>query len=223
MRLLIVEDEAKTRTYLCKGLREAGFVIDSAGDGTTGLDLIQAHQYDLLILDVMLPGANGWSIISQLRASGNATPVLFLTARDSTEDLVKGLELGADDYLVKPFVYAELLARVRALGRRGNNQQPDAVRVADLELDFHRHKALRGRRVLDLTPKEFLLLELLMRRCGEVLSRTLIASQIWDINFDSDTNLVDVSVGRLRRKVDGESDLKLIHTVRGIGYVLEAR
>lgn len=223
MRLLIVEDEEKTRTYLCKGLTEAGFVVDAADDGINGLHLIQTHEYDLLILDVMLPGRDGWSLVSELRAAGNRTPVLFLTARDRTEDLVKGLELGADDYVVKPFIYAELLARVRALTRRGLAREADLLRVADLELDFHKHKAARAGRPLDLTPKEFLLLALLMRRCGEVLGRTLIASQVWDINFDSDLNLVDVSVGRLRRKVDGEAELKLIHTVRGVGYVLEAR
>ncbi|WP_116808521.1 heavy metal response regulator transcription factor [Steroidobacter cummioxidans] len=223
MRLLIVEDEAKTRTYLCKGLKEAGFVVDSAEDGVTGLHLMQTQEYDALVLDVMLPGADGWSLVSQLRASGNRTPVLFLTARDQTEDLVKGLELGADDYVVKPFVYAELLARVRALTRRGQNREPDTLRIADLDLDFHKHRATRAGRLLDLTPKEFLLLALLMRRQGEVLSRTEIASQVWDINFDSDLNLVDVSVGRLRRKVDGNSQLKLIHTVRGVGFVLEVR
>jgi two-component system copper resistance phosphate regulon response regulator CusR len=223
MRLLIVEDEEKTRTYLCKGLKEAGFVVDSADDGIGGAHLMETQEYDLLILDVMLPGRDGWSLVSQLRASGKRTPVLFLTARDQTEDLVKGLELGADDYVVKPFVYAELLARVRALTRRAQSREPDTLRVADLELDFHKHKASRAGRLLDLTPKEFLLLALLMRRQGEVLSRTLIASQVWDINFDSDLNLVDVSVGRLRRKVDGDSPLKLIHTVRGVGFVLEAR
>lgn len=223
MRLLIVEDEEKTRTYLSKGLKEAGFVVDSADDGVGGAHLMETQDYDLLILDVMLPGRDGWSLVSQLRGSGKRTPVLFLTARDQTEDLVKGLELGADDYVVKPFVYAELLARVRALTRRAQSREPDTLRVADLELDFHKHKATRAGRLLDLTPKEFLLLALLMRRQGEVLSRTLIASQVWDINFDSDLNLVDVSVGRLRRKVDGDSQLKLIHTVRGVGFVLEAR
>ncbi|WP_129774565.1 heavy metal response regulator transcription factor [Peristeroidobacter soli] len=223
MRLLLVEDEEKTRTYLCKGLKEAGFVVDSADDGVGGAHLMETQEYDLLILDVMLPGRDGWSLVSQLRASGKRTPVLFLTARDQTEDLVKGLELGADDYVVKPFVYAELLARVRALTRRAQSREPDTLRVADLELDFHKHRATRAGRLLDLTPKEFLLLALLMRRQGEVLSRTLIASQVWDINFDSDLNLVDVSVGRLRRKVDGDSQLKLIHTVRGVGFVLEAR
>lgn len=153
MRLLIVEDEEKTRTYLCKGLKEAGFVIDSAEDGTTELHLASTHGYDLLVLDVMLPGTDGWSLIQQLRTSGNRTPVLFLTARDRTEDPVKGLDLGGDDYMVTPFVYAELLARVRALTRRGNGQQPDTLRVADLELGFHRHKATRAGRLLDLTPE----------------------------------------------------------------------
>jgi len=221
MRVLVVEDEDTTRNYLSQGLREAGFVVDSAEDGTTGLHLLDSNAYDLLILDIMLPGTSGWSVIGQVRQSGCQIPTLFLTARDSTDDIVKGLELGADDYLIKPFIYAELLARVRALVRRGSAPQSDALQVADLELDFRRHKATRGGRGLDLTPKEFALLSLLMRRRGEVLSRTLIASQVWDINFDSDTNLVDVSVSRLRRKVDGESNLKLIHTVRGVGYVLE--
>jgi two-component system copper resistance phosphate regulon response regulator CusR len=223
MHVLVIEDEDTTRNYLCQGLREAGFVVDSAEDGTTGLHLLNTNIYDLLILDVMLPGTSGWTVIRQIRQAGCQVPALFLTARDSTDDLVKGLELGADDYLVKPFIYAELLARVRALVRRGSSPQSETLRFADLELDFHRHKATRAGRHLDLTPKEFALLSLLMRRRGEVLSRTLIASQVWDINFDSDTNLVDVSVGRLRRKVDGESNLKLIHTVRGIGYVLEER
>lgn len=223
MRLLIVEDEDKTRTYLSQGLQEAGFIVDAAADGGSGREMLHLNDYDLVILDVMLPVTDGWSLISELRRSGNQIPVLFLTARDSTEDIVKGLELGADDYLVKPFIYAELLARVRALVRRGILPQIDALRVADLELDFIKHRATRGGRILDLTPKEFALLTLLMRRRGEVLSRTLIASKVWDINFDSDTNLVDVSVSRLRRKVDGESRIKLIHTVRGVGYVLEER
>jgi two-component system copper resistance phosphate regulon response regulator CusR len=223
VRILIVEDEEKTRTYLCKGLTEAGFVTDVADDGVCGLRLAAQNEYDLLILDIMLPSLDGWSLIRQLRKSGVATPALFLTARDSTEDVVKGLELGADDYLVKPFVYAELLARVRALLRRGITQQPDVLRIADLELDFHRHKASRAGHAIELTPKEFALLALLLRRRGEVLSRTLIASQVWDINFNSDTNLVDVSISRLRRKIDGGQEPKLIHTVRGIGFVLEVR
>ena len=223
MHVLVVEDEDTTRNYLCQGLREAGFVVDAAQDGTTGLHLLSTNTYDLLILDVMLPGTNGWTIIKRIRQAGCQIPALFLTARDSTEDLVKGLELGADDYLIKPFIYAELLARVRALLRRGSAPQSDTLRIADLELDILRHKASRAGRPIELTRKEFALLSLLMRRSGEVLSRTLIASQVWDINFDSDTNLVDVSVGRLRRKVDGDSPLKLIHTIRGIGYVLEER
>ena len=223
MRLLIVEDDEKTRTYLCKGLSEAGFVVDSAEDGVSGLHLLVSGKYDLTILDVMLPALDGWSVLKELRKSGNSTPTLFLTARDGTDDLVKGLDLGADDYLAKPFVYAELLARVRALLRRGATPVADSLRVSDLELDFHRHKANRAGVALDLSPKEFALLALLMKRQGEVLSRTAIASQVWDINFDSDMNLVDVSVSRLRRKVDGEANSKLIHTVRGVGYVLEAR
>jgi two-component system copper resistance phosphate regulon response regulator CusR len=223
MRLLIVEDDDKTRTYLHKGLSESGFVVDAAQDGVSGLHLLLSGTYDLAILDVMLPGMDGWSVMKELRKSGSSTPTLFLTARNGTDDLVKGLDLGADDYLAKPFVYAELLARVRALLRRGASPVTDALQVSDLELDFHRHKASRAGVALDLSPKEFALLALLMRHRGEVLSRTAIASQVWDINFDSDMNLVDVSVSRLRRKIDGEASAKLIHTVRGVGYVLEAR
>ncbi len=223
MRLLVVEDEKKTREYLAKGLRESGFVVDTAEDGETGLHLARSEDYDLIILDVMLPGRDGWSVVQEMRRTGKQTPVLFLTARDAIDDRVKGLELGADDYMPKPFAYAELLARVRALLRRGPGRQPARLGISDLELDLVRHKAGRSGQPLDLSPKEFALLSLLMRRSGEVLTRTLIASQVWDINFDSDTNLVDVSVGRLRRKVDDPFEKKLIHTVRGIGYVLEER
>lgn len=223
MRLLIVEDEKKTREYLTKGLRESGFAVDAAEDGETGLHLARSEDYDLIILDVMLPGRDGWSVMREMRRVGKQTPALFLTARDAIDDRVKGLELGADDYIPKPFAYAELLARVRALLRRGPGRQPERLRIADLEIDLVRHKASRAGQSLDLSPKEFALLSLLMRRSGEVLTRTLIASQVWDINFDSDTNLVDVSVGRLRRKVDEPFEKKLIHTVRGVGYVLEER
>lgn len=223
MRLLVVEDEKKTREYLSKGLRESGFVVDAAEDGETGLHLARSEDYDLIILDVMLPGRDGWSVIREMRRVGKQTPALFLTARDAIDDRVKGLELGADDYIPKPFAYAELLARVRALLRRGPGRQSERLRIADLELDLVRHKASRASQTLELSPKEFALLSLLMRRSGEVLTRTLIASQVWDINFDSDTNLVDVSVGRLRRKVDEPFEKKLIHTVRGVGYVLEER
>ena len=222
MRILIVEDERKTANYLQKGLAESGFVVDAANCGDDGLHLALNHAYDLIILDVALPARDGWSVLGSLRQAGKATPVMFLTARDVVADRVKGLELGADDYLVKPFAFSELLARVRSILRRGPARQPERLVVADLELDFIRHKASRGRQRLDLTAKEFALLSLLARRKGEVLSRTLIAEQVWDMHFDSDTNVVDVAVRRLRRKVDDAYPQKLIKTVRGSGYVLEA-
>ena len=221
MRVLIVEDEPKSAAYLRKGLSEHGYVADLAPNGEDGLYLARTSDYDLLVLDVMLPGRDGWSVLSELRRAGRQTPVLFLTARDSVPDRVKGLELGADDYLVKPFAFSELLARIRTILRRGPVRHVDALRFADLELDTLTHKASRGGKRLDLTPKEFLLLSLLVRRAGEVLSRTLIAEQVWDMNFDSATNVVDVHVRRLRSKVDDPFDRKLIRTVRGIGYVLE--
>jgi two-component system, OmpR family, copper resistance phosphate regulon response regulator CusR len=223
MRLLIVEDQQKAAAYLRKGLEENGFVVDVASDGVEGLHRARSGEYDLVVLDVMLPGRDGWSVLTELRQAGHQTPVLFLTARDAVEDRVKGLELGGDDYLVKPFSFAELLARVRSLLRRGPGRQPEMVRIGDLELDLIRHKATRGGQRLELTPKEFALLSLLARRSGEVLSRTLIAEQVWDMNFDSDSNVVDVHVRRLRSKVDAPFATKLIHTVRGIGYVLEER
>jgi two-component system, OmpR family, copper resistance phosphate regulon response regulator CusR len=223
MKILVVEDEAKTSNYLRKGLVENGFVVDVASQGDEGLQLARTQEYDLVILDVMLPQQDGWSVLSAMRRAGLHTPVIFLTARDSVQDRVKGLDLGADDYLVKPFAFSELLARVRSLLRRGPTRQPETVAVADLELDFVRHKAIRAGTRLDLTPKEFLLLSLLARRSGEVLSRTLIAEMVWDMNFDSDTNVVDVHVRRLRSKVDDPFERKLIHTMRGVGYVLEDR
>lgn len=223
MKILIVEDERKTVAYLKRGLEENGFVADVADDGDDGAHLAQTGSYDLIILDVMLPGRDGWSIIGELRRRQIGTPVLFLTARDAVDDRVKGLELGADDYLVKPFAFAELLARVRTILRRGPVRQSQVLSVADLELDLHRHRAVRAGRPLDLTPKEFQLLSLLMRRVGDVLSRTLIAEQVWDISFDSDSNVVEVHMRRLRAKVDEPFNCKLIHTVRGVGYVLEQR
>ena len=223
MRVLIVEDETKTAAYLAKGLREHGFVADVADDGRNGLHLAQSETYDIAILDVMLPGRDGWSVLRELRSSGNTVPVLFLTARDSVSDRVRGLELGADDYLVKPFAFSELLARIRTVLRRGSTRLPDLLSVGDLELDIVRRKVQRAGEKLDLSPKEFGLLSLLMRRTGEALSRTLIAEQVWDMNFDSDTNVVDVHIRRLRAKVDDPFERKLIHTVRGVGYVLEER
>jgi two-component system copper resistance phosphate regulon response regulator CusR len=223
MRILVVEDEPKTAAYLSRGLGEAGFVVDVARDGTDGLHLARTGGYDLLVLDVMLPGRDGWSVLAELRTAGLQTPVLLLTARDAVPDRVRGLELGADDYLVKPFAFSELLARVRTVLRRGPARQPDTVRVSDLEIDLVRRRAARAGERLDLTPKEFALLALLARRAGEPLSRTLIAEQVWDMNFDSDTNVVDVNVRRLRAKVDEPFAAKLIHTVRGVGYVLEER
>ena len=221
MKILVVEDERKTAGYLRKGLAESGFTVDVAEEGEDGLHLARTGDYDLIVLDIMLPGRDGWSVLSELRRSGKQVPVLFLTARDAVEDRVKGLEGGADDYLTKPFAFAEFLARVRTLLRRGPTRQPDALRVGDLEIDFVQHRALRGGRRLDLTPKEFSLLSLLARRKGEVLTRTVIAGLVWDMNFDSQTNVVDVHMRRLRAKVDDPFRHKLIQTVRGVGYVLE--
>ena len=222
MKILIVEDEAKTGDYLRKGLGEAGFIVDLARDGSDGLHLARTGDYDLVVLDVMLPGLDGWAVLRTLRRGGRELPVLFLTARDQVEDRVRGLELGADDYLVKPFAFSELLARVRTLLRRGKTKEPEVLRAADLELDLLRRRVTRAGTRIDLTAKEFALLELLLRRQGEVLPRSLIASQVWDMNFDSDTNVIEVAVRRLRAKVDEPFEPKLIHTVRGMGYVLEA-
>jgi two-component system copper resistance phosphate regulon response regulator CusR len=222
MNILIIEDEPKTGEYLRQGLREAGFVVDLATRGNDGLHLALEGQHDLVILDVMLPELDGWQVLKGLRSMGRQMPVLFLTAREQVEDRVRGLELGADDYLVKPFSFAELLARVRVILRRGRPEQAVAtLHLADLELDLLRRRVLRAGKRVDLTAKEFGLLELLMRRQGEVLPRSLIASQVWDLNFDSDTNVIDVAVRRLRAKVDEGFEPRLIHTVRGMGYVME--
>lgn len=222
MRILVVEDEPKTGDYLSKGLTESGFVIDLARTGTEGLHLASEGDYDLIVLDVMLPGMDGWEVLRRLRER-KQVPVLFLTARDEVEDRVKGLELGADDYLVKPFAFTELLARIRTLLRRGSAREPESLQIADLTIDVIRRRVMRNAERIDLTPKEFALLHLLARRKGEVLSRSFIASQVWDMNFDSDTNVVDVAVRRLRAKIDDDFERKLLHTVRGMGYVLEDR
>jgi two-component system copper resistance phosphate regulon response regulator CusR len=224
MKLLIVEDQPKTGRYLRQGLAEAGFTTELVADGTSGQHLALTGDYDLLILDVMLPGRDGWQILQAVRSAGLDIPVLFLTARDDVEDRVHGLELGADDYLVKPFAFSELLARVRSLLRRGNSApQETALQLAGLRLDLIRRRVERDGQRVDLTAKEFSLLELLLRRQGEVLPKTLIASQVWDMNFDSDTNIIEVAIRRLRLKVDDTFPNKLIHTVRGMGYVLEER
>ncbi|MCC6072521.1 heavy metal response regulator transcription factor [Massilia sp. GCM10020059] len=219
MRILIVEDESKTAEYLQKGLRESGYVVEVAGNGFDGRYMIEEFAFDLVILDVMLPGLTGWELMKLVRGKG-PTPVMFLTARDGVEDKVRGLEMGADDYLVKPFSYAELLARVRTLLRRGPPRDMDSFEVADLQVDVVRRRVTRQGDRITLTSKEFALLHLLMSRADEVLSRSFIASHVWQMNFDSDTNVVDVAVRRLRAKVDDPYPVKLIHTVRGMGYVL---
>lgn len=221
MRILVVEDEVKAADYLRKGLSESGYVVEVAHNGIDGQFLAQESEFDLVILDVMLPGLDGWQLLQIIRRKSQV-PVLFLTARDAVEDRVKGLELGADDYLVKPFSYAELLARVRTLLRRGPPREVEQFQVADLQLDVLRRRVQRGAERITLTNKEFALLQLLMERSGEVLTRTQIASQVWQMNFDSDTNVVDVAIRRLRAKVDDPFSPKLIHTVRGMGYTLEA-
>ena len=223
MRVLVIEDEPKTAAYLRQGLSENGFVVEVCSDGNDGLHQALTVDSDLIILDVMLPRRDGWSVLASLRAAGRQTPVLFLTARDQVHDRVKGLELGADDYLVKPFDFAELLARVRTILRRGPARHPEVLKVADLQLDMPRRRATRGGLRLDLTAKEFALLELLVRHKGEPLSRTIIAEQVWDVNFDSDFNVLEVAIRRLRSKVDDPFPKKLIHTLRGVGYVLEER
>jgi two-component system copper resistance phosphate regulon response regulator CusR len=222
LKILVVEDEKKTASYLHKGLVESGFTVDVASSGPDGLSLARSARYDLIILDVLLPGQDGWSVLEELRRSGIDVPVLFLTARDSVEDRVKGLDLGADDYLVKPFAFSELLARIRSILRRGPGLKDEPLRVGDLEVVPARLRAIRSGKKLELTPKEFQLLALLARHSGEVLSRTFIAEQVWDMNFDPGTNVVDVHIRRLRSKVDDPFARKLIHTVRGVGYVLDA-
>ncbi len=222
MHILLIEDDTKTGEYLKKGLGESGYNVDWAQHGADGLHLALENRYDLLVLDVMLPGIDGFQIIEVLRARQDV-PVLFLTARDQLQDRIRGLELGADDYLVKPFSFTELLLRIRTILRRGGVREADRFQLADLELDLLRRRVTRQQEVIALTNKEFALLHLLLRREGDVLSRTQIASEVWDMNFDSDTNVVDVAVKRLRSKVDAPYPIKLIHTVRGIGYVCEVR
>jgi two-component system, OmpR family, copper resistance phosphate regulon response regulator CusR len=223
VKVLVIEDERKAASYLKKGLSEHGYVVDISYDGEAGRQLATQFPYDLLIIDILLPQRDGWSVLRELRNSGCKTPALFLSALSGVEDKVRGLRLGADDYIVKPFAFSELLARIESILRRGPAHPQDVLRVADLEIQVLRHKANRSGCNLDLTLKEFQLLSLLARRPGDVFSRTVIAEQVWDMNFDSDTNLVEVHIRRLRSKVDDPFKTRLIHTVRGLGYVLEER
>lgn len=223
MKLLVVEDEPRAAALLRKGLVESGFAVDLAGDGDEALQLACDGSYDLVVLDVLVPQRDGWSVLAELRRRGDRTPVVYLTARDGIEDRVRGLGLGADDYLVKPFAFAELVARIRAVLRRGSLRPTEVLEVGDLRLDPLRHKATRGGQPLELTPKEFALLTLLAQRQGEVVTRTIIAETVWDMNFEADTNVIDVHVRRLRAKLDDPHARRLLHTVRGCGYVLEDR
>lgn len=223
MKLLVVEDEARAADYLHRGLTESGYVVDVAVNGVDGLHQALESEYDLIVLDAMLPGIDGFALLKALRTK-RATPVLMLTARDRIEDRVRGLQDGADDYLIKPFAFSELLARIGALLRRGQRSvEPTVLRLGPLELDLVKRRAQRAGHRLELTAKEFLLLTVLLRRSGQVLSRTQLASEVWDMNFDSDTSVVEVAVRRLRAKLDDPFEAKLLHTVRGMGYVLEER
>jgi two-component system copper resistance phosphate regulon response regulator CusR len=223
MHILIAEDDLRSLEFLTKGLTENGFTVDTAKDGETAWQRLQEVTYDLIILDVMMPAMDGWEVLTKLRAADLATPVLFLTARDTVADRVKGLDLGADDYLVKPFAWPEFLARVRTLLRRNVGQSPAVLRVADLELDLTLMKARRDGHPLELTAKEFQMLALLVRHQGEVVSRAMLAKQVWEMNFMVDSNAIDVALGRLRKKVDEPFPHKLIRTLRGAGYCLEVR
>lgn len=226
MKLLLIEDEIKLAGYLKKGLSEEGFVVDTVHNGVDGLHLAIEQSYDVIVLDAMLPGIDGFAVLAALRQT-KQTPILMLTARSQVEDRVRGLQSGADDYLVKPFAFAELVARLFVLLRRNQGSislaEPTVLHVADLEVDLIKRKVFRARTRIDLTAKEFSLLALLLRRKGEVLSRTQLAAQVWDMNFDSDTNVVEVAVRRLRVKLDQPFETPLLHTVRGMGYVLEER
>ena len=223
MRLLVIEDDKRVANFMRRSLLEAGWAVDCAYDGEKGLQFAQADDYDLIILDLMLPKLDGLSLLKAIRQHRVATPVLAVTAKGAVRDRVTGLNAGCDDYLVKPFAFSELLARVRTLLRRGKAMETEVLRAADLELDLRRRRVTRAGKRIDLTAKEFALLELLLRRQGEVLPRSLIASQVWDMNFDSDTNVIEVAVRRLRSKIDDDFEPKLIKTVRGMGYVLETQ
>lgn len=224
MRVLLIEDNITTADYLMKGLKEHYFLPDLARDGKEGLYLATENKYDILLLDVMVPFLNGWDILNELRTKHISTPALFLTARDSIEDKLKGFQVGADDYLIKPFSFSELIARMNALLKRHAHHNESIIKVSNLTIDTLKHKVTRGEETIRLSAKEYMLLLFLAKRTGETLSRTLIAEHVWDIHFDTDTNVIDVAIKRLRDKIDHENHpIKLLHTIRGIGYVLEAR
>ncbi|MBN1493939.1 MAG: heavy metal response regulator transcription factor [Candidatus Omnitrophica bacterium] len=223
MRILVVEDEVKVLNFIRKGLQENAYTVDTASDGEEGLFLAEENEYDCIVLDIMLPKVDGYQIIRTLRSKRIKTPVIFLTAKDTVSDRVKGLDYGADDYLVKPFAFAELLARIKALVRREKDKPQDVLGVADLTMNLLQHKVQRGTTVVELTPKEFALLRYFMEHCGQVLTRTMISENVWGYNFDSMTNVIDVHINSLREKIDKGFDQKLIHTVRGVGYVFEQR
>lgn len=221
MRILVVEDERKVARFIQQGLEEEHYTVDVTHDGNEGLGMAESGNFDVIVLDVLLPGKDGFTFTRELRAAHVTTPILMLTAKTTTEDKVTGLDSGADDYLTKPFAFAELLARVRSLLRRGTQEKTTVLSIADLELDTITHRARRGGKIIELTAKEYALLEFLLRNKDRVLSRTIIAEHIWDYHFDTGTNLIDVYINHVRNKVDTGFDVKLIHTVRGVGYVVK--
>ncbi|MCF8720193.1 heavy metal response regulator transcription factor [Nitrospina gracilis] len=220
MRILIVEDEKKVAGFIKKGLEEETYAVDVATDGEEGQNLAEMNHYDLIILDLMLPKIKGLDVLAHLRTKNINTPIILLTAKDSVEDKVTGLNQGADDYLTKPFAFSELLARIRSLLRRGQSETKTVLQVGDLTLDLVSHKVKRGGEEIELTGKEYSLLEYFMRNAGKVLTRTMIAEHVWDYNFDTFTNVIDVYVNHLRKKIDKQYDHKLLHTLRGVGYVM---
>jgi heavy metal response regulator len=222
MRLLVVEDEKKVASFLKKGLEEEHYAVDVAYDGEEALDMAEVYDYDLVLLDIMLPKVDGMTVLKSIREKDNFVPILMLTAKDSVENIVEGLDAGCDDYLTKPFAFSELLARVRALLRREREAKDSVLEIADLRLSLPTHEVIRGEEKIELTAKEFALLEYFMRNPNRVLTRTMISEHVWDYHFDTDTNVIDVYVNFLRKKIDRDFDVKLLHTIRGVGYMMKA-